>query len=330
MIRIRTPSRLHFGLFSLPSAHASGWPNHEGQATLPRRNFGGVGLMIDRPGVELTVKLSHEWSIHGPLRDRAATFANDFCSVTGIDDDIDLCIHAAAPEHFGLGTGTQLGMAVARAIAELVRLPRHDAEFLACRVKRGLRSALGVHGFERGGFLVEAGKTDERSISPLVARHDFPADWRILLVMPRGLTGAYGPREAESFTRLAMEPPDDRTTDSLCRLVLLGMLPALTSCDLAGFGEAVYDFNRRVGEMFRMAQGGVYAHPRIEALVKSLRDAGVKGVGQSSWGPTTFAIVASDQTREVRDWLLRKCDVAEEELIVTSACNHGAVVSLAV
>ena len=45
MVNIFTGSRLHFGMFSLPSA-ASSWPNLEGEATLPKRQFGGVGLMI--------------------------------------------------------------------------------------------------------------------------------------------------------------------------------------------------------------------------------------------------------------------------------------------
>ena len=51
-----------------------------------------------------------------------------------------------------------------------------------------------------------------------------------------------------------------------CRLVLLGMLPALVERDFDSFGEALYDFNRRVGEMFRPWQGDLYAHPRVSAV----------------------------------------------------------------
>ena len=118
MIRIRTPSRLHFGLFSLPSANSSAWLNQEGEATLPRRQFGGVGLMIDKPGIELTVEAATTWSAEGPLGGaRPALRANSIARAVGIHETFQIHIESAAPEHVGLGTGTQLGLAVARAIA---------------------------------------------------------------------------------------------------------------------------------------------------------------------------------------------------------------------
>ncbi len=81
-------------------------------------------------------------------------------------------------------------------------------------------------------------------------------------------------------------------TDALCRLILLGMLPALVERDCQVFGEALYEFNHRVGEAFAPAQGGVYAGPVVTGLVEWFRRQGVSGVGQSSWGPTVFAVVA--------------------------------------
>ncbi len=63
--------------------------------------------------------------------------------------------------------------------------------------------------------------------------------------------------------------------------------------DLDGFGEAVFEFNRRAGEPFAAAQGGAYAGPEVEAVVATIRGQGVKGVGQSSWGPSVFSVVRS-------------------------------------
>jgi beta-ribofuranosylaminobenzene 5'-phosphate synthase len=324
MIRIRTPSRLHFGLFSLPSELATDWLNHEGDAILPGRQFGGVGLMIDKPGIELVVAPAQAWSAEGPLAERAVRFAQTYCEAVGIRDAFHLHIVSAAQEHAGLGTGTQLGLAVARAIAELMQQPARDAVTLARQVGRGLRSALGVHGFERGGFLVEGGKTSSTGISPLLVRHDFPEDWQILLILPRDAVGVHGRREAKAFADLLQQPPDDRTTESLCRLVLLGLLPALLERDLRTFGEALYDFNRRAGEIFRPVQGGIYAHPAIEGIAKVLRDAGVKGVGQSSWGPTFFAVVAVEEVAAIRQRLMMNAEIAREDLMVTSARNEGS------
>ena len=66
MIRLTAPSRLHFGLFALPARGVTHWPNVEGQPTIPARRFGGVGLMIDQPGVQVTVRPASQWSGAGP------------------------------------------------------------------------------------------------------------------------------------------------------------------------------------------------------------------------------------------------------------------------
>src|SRR5439155_19963339 len=141
-----------------------------------------------------------------------------------------------------------------------------------------------------GGLLVEGGKTDRDEIAPLLAHQPFPEDWHVLLILPRGLQGAHGAREQEAFARLADHASNLSRTEALCRLVLLGMLPALAEHDLPAFGEALYDFNRRVGEMFAPWQSGVYAHPQTTELIAWLRQQGVRGVGQSSWGPAVFAV----------------------------------------
>jgi beta-RFAP synthase len=219
-------------------------------------------------------------------------------------------------------------MAVARSIA--VAAGRDlDAVELARLIGRGQRSAVGIHGFAHGGLLVEGGKRSADAIAPLIAGMAFPTAWRILLVIPQELHGDHGPREEAAFRALAGGSADLRRTEALCRLVLLGMLPALAERDLDGFGEALYDFNRRAGEWFRAWQGDLYAHPRITQLVEAIRGTGLaRGVGQSSWGPTVFAIVAADVAHELHHWLLRQRACAAEEMIVTPAANGGAVAIL--
>ena len=236
----------------------------------------------------------------------------------------EINIERCPPEHVGLGTGTQLGLAVARAIAVTVDRGDMSIPDLAKLVGRGRRSALGIHGFAQGGFLVEAGKLDPEAISPLVARLAFPEEWAVMLFIPRGLQGNHGPREAEAFQHLASLEQNLGRTEALCRLVLLSMLPALLERDLEAFGAALYDFNRRVGEMFEPLQGGVYAHPLVAKLIRQLRDAGVKGVGHSSWGPTVFAIVAEGEAGDLGNWLSHQHGIQADEIVVTRASNKGA------
>lgn len=320
MMGLRTGSRLHFGLFALASRNAGPWLNQQGEPTIPRRKFGGVGLMIDEPSNILNVEPAAEWSADGPLAQRALEFAQRYCASAGLADRFRIEVLKAAPQHVGLGTGTQLGFAVASALATLTDpgQPR-DLEVLANRIGRGQRSAIGIYGFGCSGLIVEAGKVADRDISTSIIRTPFPEPWRIILVIPSGLQGLHGEREVEAFAKLTEKKGTDQTIETLCRIVLLGMLPALREHDLTVFGEAVYDFNRRSGEMFKDAQGGIYAHPRVDAIVRKCREMGIKGVGQSSWGPAVFAIATADQADDLSNHLVQQGVAAPHEVIVTRA-----------
>ena len=262
MIRVETGSRLHFGLFNL------------GQG--PRR-FGGVGLMIEAPATSVTVQPAAAWSADGPLAERALAFAR---LVTTEPQAIR--VERAAPEHVGLGTGTQLALAVAKAIR-----PALEATELAGLLGRGQRSAVGIHGFQLGGFLVEGGKETE-AVSPLVERCAFPDDWRIVLIGPGTGQGLHGGPERRAFEELQRQ----EASAELDQLVMHVLLPALAGRDLETFGEALFDFNRRVGERFAPVQGGPYVRPE---WVDFLRRQGIRGVGQSSWGPTLFAVTEAER-----------------------------------
>jgi beta-ribofuranosylaminobenzene 5'-phosphate synthase len=303
--RVTAPSRLHFGLLSLPAVGMDRWPGIDGRPGLPVRHFGGVGLMVDRPGLAVRVEPADEWAAEGPLADRALGFARRVVGSLppGERRPFRVVVERAPAEHTGLGLGTQLGLAVAKAIAVEAGYPDWPAIELAVRVGRGERSAIGVHGFDGGGLIVEGGKRLGQAISPLIVRVPFPADWAVVLFTPPGDAGWHGGREREAFARLAETGPSAAETEALCRVVLTGMLPALAASDLNGFGEAVYEFNARVGNAFAPAQGGRYAGPGVTNLVARLRALGVAGVGQSSWGPTVFAVVRADDADRVRSAL---------------------------
>ena len=134
----------------------------------------------------------------------------------------------------------------------------------------------------------------------------------------------YGSREREAFAHLARETSSGYQRNVLCRLTLLGMLPAVHEVDLPAFGEALYEFNRRVGEMFRPAQGSVYSQPATEEWVAFLRKQGVHGVGQSSWGPTVFAVLEADRAEHLARHIRNTFGLNEDNVIVTRARNRGA------
>jgi beta-RFAP synthase len=315
---------LHFGLLSLP-------PAGDDTGAAPARRFGGVGLMVQDPGLVVTVCPADAWHAEGPLAGRALEFAWRFVGTLPADRRRPYAVRVeqAAPEHAGLGTGTQLGLAVARAVAVTADQDQLGTVELARRVGRGRRSALGVYGFAHGGFLVDGGKRDSERIAPLVAWLPFPESWRVVLVLPRGAAGLHGPEESHAFERLHAQGIAVERTDRLCRLVLLGLLPALADGDCRTFGECLYEFNVLVGEAFAAVQGGVYAGQRVADLVAFVRGQGVTGVGQSSWGPAVFAVVESEaEAGELAQRVRQRFGLDEGEVLVTAACNDGAVAEL--
>lgn len=307
MIQVVAPSRLHFGLLHVPM-------RSDGSS----RAFGGLGLMIREPALRLQVRPAADWSAEGPGSERAPAFARKFQAALGLDRPCALRVLAAPPSHVGLGSGTQLALATARGIAEALSLPPMATVELARSVGRGLRSGIGIHGFDRGGVLVDGGKKNGDGPAPLVVRHPWPEEWRVAVFLPETRRGMHGPAERAAFGTLASLEGSDRHTDALCRLVLLDLLPALVERDLQNFGEALYEINRRVGEFFAPVQGGAYAGPETKELIEELRRRGLRGVGQSSWGPTVFAILPRDEADRL------PAAVPGFRILMTTGSNTGA------
>lgn len=284
MIRVVAPSRLHFGLFRVPTA---------GTAEAGARVFGGVGLMVERPGVVVVVRPADSWQFEGPLASRAQAFAARFMMSVPEEQrrSFQLLVERCPAEHTGFGVGTQLGLAVAKALSVACGEPELPSTELAARVGRGERSAIGVHGFDRGGLLVDAGKRASEVVSPLFAHVTLPDEWRVVLFTPRGANGWHSDRERAAFASASAGAPD-----ALERLAETALVPAAERGALDAFGEALHEFNRRAGEPFAAAQGGAYASTEIADLIADVRKCGVKGVGQSSWGPTVFAVVGDSDS----------------------------------
>lgn len=299
-MRVRAPSRLHFGLLTVPTADTP--PD--------ARHFGGIGLMVTDPGGVVRVTPADEWSASGPLAERALGFAKRFVAsvahASGSDRRFHIEVESCPPEHIGLGVGTQLGLAVAKAVTISLGLAHLTAVELAERVGRGLRSGVGVHGFDGGGFILDAGKRNGEAVSSLHARRHLPDDWRVVLACPRGAPRWHGDAERSAFA----EP----TAANTARLHELFDVLA-TRTDYAPFAEALHEYNREGGVAFAAAQGGVYSSPAVTELIARVRALGVPAVGQSSWGPTVWAITPD---AERADWLAGQLTSPEMEFVLVT------------
>ncbi len=311
-VEITAASRLHFGMFSF------------GQ--LGVRQFGGVGVMIDRPGIQLRITRAAKFHVAGPLAKRVPAVVHRFCQTTqgGAPLPCHIEIIQAAPEHAGLGTGTQLELAVTAGLHAFVGGAPLPAEQLAALSGRGQRSAIGTHGFLRGGLLIESGKLPGETLSPLEAQVLLPADWRFVLVLRQCHSGLAGEAEQQAFHTLP--PVSQATTQQLRSLATDTLLAAAQSADYPAFAESLYRFGHLAGMCFAPIQGGPFANPRIAQLADHIRRLGIPGVGQSSWGPTLFAVLPDPLAAQRLVEQLTEVLAADESLLVATPTRQGALV----
>jgi beta-RFAP synthase len=281
---VETPARLHFGLLDLGG-------------TLGRR-FGGIGTAA--PGPTLLVSAGHADTVEiaGDDTGRAEEFARRFLARNGVTPEntrngARICVHRSLQPHAGLGSGTQLALAVARALAELHGLTMSAPE-LARTVGRARRSAIGTWTFAGGGLVLEGGhRSSGDCVGPLLARLPFPASWRCVVAVPDSAAGMNGVAEDAAFAKLP--PPPAADAERIAHLVLMALLPALAEADLGTFGSALTAIQAVNGRWFASVQGGTFAPGPSEALVRRMTEWGAAGVGQSSWGPTVYGIVNGDE-----------------------------------
>lgn len=307
-IRITAPARLHFGLLDL-------------RGDLGRR-FGGLGAALQSPRLVLEARPAATLSAEGPDADRVVEHAQRVKASRGLASGAAFRILEALPAHAGLGSGTQLALATARALLEINGLPA-DANALAVATGRAQRSAIGTWAFAHGGFILEGGRRDPASApAPLLLRRDLPETWRVVLAIPEGSRGLSGPAEEQAFRDLP--PPSAELTARLSHVVLMQVLPALVEADIGAFGRGLTEVQRLVGEMFRPVQGERFAHPLGAEVVESFLAAGAYGAGQSSWGPTVFALTEGDAAAEDLAGRARARLAGRGTVVVSRFSNVGA------
>lgn len=310
LIRVCTPCRLHFGMFSF---------GHSG-----RPQFGGVGVMVEPPCVEVELRPADRFDVAGDHVDRVQRFVEMACHRWHVSPLPRCRIRVSSPpNHIGLGVGTQLGLALAAGLRQIVGLPVLPVEELATSVGRSRRSAVGTYGFDRGGLIVDSGLDANSRQTRLVQRIAIPATWRFVLIRPSHLQGLAGDREVEAFAGLPAVP--FQVTDELWRITEQEIVPAVKAADCEAFGEAVYRFGHLAGECFAAVQGGPFASREVASLVAAIRKIGVAGVGQSSWGPTVFAAVADDASADsLVHWLQNEPSCQGCEVTIARPNNCGA------
>ena len=308
---VETAARLHFGVLDLRGSLG--------------RWFGGIGAAAPGPTLRVLAQASHELRVDGEDATRALEFAQRFQRHYDLNAAVHVHVERALPHHKGLGSGTQLALAVGRALAEVSGITT-TAEELATAVGRTKRSAVGTWTFAGGGLVVEGGRRREGSgVSPLLARIPLPASWRCVVAVPDTTCGISGSAEADALA--CLPPVDDRDVERVAHLVLMGLLPAAAEADIDAFGSALTAIQTITGRWFAPIQGGTFAASVSADLVRRMIEWGAAGVGQSSWGPTVYGVVEGESAACQLADRVRNAMSASGDVFQGPFRTHGACVT---
>jgi beta-ribofuranosylaminobenzene 5'-phosphate synthase len=318
---IEAPSRLHLGLIDLNGRLG--------------RVDGGIGIALDRPCTVIEACKTRKLTIIGGDEEsnkRAGKAADSVLSHFGLRGGVQVVLHSTPPRHAGLGSGTALSLAVARSICELYGLSVKAHE-LAYIVGRGGTSGIGTAAFESGGFILDGGHTfgsrgEKKEFRPssassgigparVTARHFFPDNWQILLLIPSLKSLVSGHLEVDFFKESCPVPIGE--VREVCHEVVMRMLPGIVEQDINLFGAAVNRIQDLGFKKLEIARN----FPLVPALISGMRKAGAPCAGMSSFGPAVYAITEtgiSDLESEAREIL----GDTPCRIICTKGNNHGA------
>jgi beta-ribofuranosylaminobenzene 5'-phosphate synthase len=306
-ITATAPARLHMGFIDLSGSLG--------------RQFGSIGVALNEINTRLTLTKSDKRAIIGPSAQRADRCLTQLCEAMTVSDQVNIQIEAAIPEHVGLGSGTQMALAIGSALNAYYGLGLTVRD-IAAVMDRGLRSGIGVGVFEHGGLVVDGGRGQKTITPPVLVHLEVPADWRFILVFDRG-QGLHGDQEIAAFKALPSFPQQE--AEHLCYQIMMQALPAVAEQDLHQFGQVISQLQIAVGKHFAPAQGGIYASKEVGKAMAWLAKQGAVGIGQTSWGPTGFCAVANAELANaiIRQARIQFADLVNLDFAVVSANNQN-------
>lgn len=317
MVTLRAPGRLHLGFLD-PSASLG-------------RRFGSLGVVIEgfETELELSPAFADRVTADTPEGDaqmeRAGACLHALRAHSGRTDTLHLRLLRVLPAHAGFGSGTQLALAIARAFTQWHRIDVSTST-LAHWLGRGQRSGIGIHGFDLGGLLVDGGPGADGQPACLLSRIALPQGWRIVVVQDDRERGRAGSDEKRALAALGAMPA--ARAAEICHEVLMRVLPGAAGAEFGAFALGVSRVQQLLGEYFApVQQGRAYTSAAVGRLMGWIgQSAPPAATGQSSWGPTGFAIVESQADAEALERAARAAGVVDPGLAlhIVAPRNRGA------
>ncbi len=320
---IRALARIHMSLIDLNGSY--------------RRIDGGIGLALSEPQFVLEVQQTESGvtlEFADTVDDEEAILecsekipdaAEKTIEHFNIDSGFHFIVHQTYPPHSGFGSGTQIAVSTAHLITETMGIEIASRE-LSSIVGRGGTSGIGTFTHDLGGFIVDGGHSIEEKPrflpsgaskakpATLIARYEFPEDWKILIAIPKVDKHMNGQDEVNVFQDCCPIPKDE--VEKVSHLILMNLIPFMLEKNIKEFGWCVSEL-QKVG--FNKLEHSL--DDSFLPIMKAIEDAGAYGVGISSFGPVLYTVFDDENA----DIVEKTKEILGEEgtVFVTKAQNHG-------
>ncbi len=272
---VSASGRLHLGLVKTSS----------------KPEYLSAGLSLVEPVCKVRVTKCDDEPDTGHHTKRVTNALNAVCDALKIENRFSVKFIDRLAVHSGFGSGSRHDLCVAKGVAQLAR-KRVMAMQLAEILGRGTRSMMGIALFSKGGFAIEAGATISHSY--------IPPEWRVILINPK--------IEKSDKTYIHGQTEDSMISNSFALSLRSGskisgsvrkeMLGSICENDFKRFELAVNYLQNQAVKQFGSFQGGSASTNSGRMILEFMKKRGLKAIGQSSWGPTVFALAPSEDAAE--------------------------------
>lgn len=312
---VKTPSRIHIGLIDMNGSIG--------------RKDGSIGLALEYEGVFVTAKkvIDDVVEINGIDSKLYHNLKKKISNILPQNKGVLISVILNIKQHIGLGSGTQITLAILVAVNKLYNL-KYPINKIIEISKRGGTSAIGSLAFKKGGFLIDCGHSNKlkQNFNPSsycdlkpskkLLRLKFP-NWNIILAIPQGI-GLFDVNEQNFFNKYC--PIQLSDVQKISHIVLMQLIPSVIEKDIENFGIAIsklqkLGFKKRENDLFKKKN-----HYLFDVMKKS----NIYGPGLSSFGPTMYGFCESKkQALEVQEFLVERFPIGSD-IIITKANNNGA------
>lgn len=212
------------------------------------RVCGGLGFGIKEPYVQVSVEFSNKLETRALYPEKVQNVVKILDKEFGLGREYKINVLREIKEHIGLGSETQLFLSVAKGIFHLNKIEMSLEEVCPLLGLGGV-SGIGTGVFNMGGFIIDGGysfgpgkdkelfEEKAKRTAKVLARYEFPKEWRVLLIIPKGKRSLSGEWEKKLFREHT--PVPIKEVKDIAYYTLMGVQPAILERDFDLFIESL-------------------------------------------------------------------------------------------